>query len=366
MSVRKTVQFNRTRCLAAALAASCALSGSSLAQDTSEKIGTTKMGAYSFAGKIISNSAGRSLHCDHGYAQFQIPEKPRRLPIVFWHSASAIHWESTPDGREGFQSMFLRRGYPIYLIDVPRLGRAGNGCEEFTYKPALGADQAGFASRRIGSWNPPSAPEFNPGVQVPTTDPVWVDQVSRARYPEFGGNEAADREAGAVKVLLQKIGGGILVSHSGSGLPSFATAAKSTDVKAIISYEPSAFVFPKGQLPTPITNAADGAIISPGFEVSPEEFKNLLNIPLQLIYGDYIPEAPDASTAQPERRRITRAYAQSFVDLINSRGGNAQLVNLPKIGIKGNTHLLMTDLNNVQLADQLAMFLKEKGLDARP
>ena len=134
MSVRKTVQFNRTRCLAAALAASCALSGGSLAQDTSEKIVLTKMGAYSFAGKIISNSAGRSLHCDHGYAQFQIPEKPRQLPIVFWHSASAIHWESTPDGREGFQSMFLRRGYPIYLIDVPRLGRAGNGCEEFTYK----------------------------------------------------------------------------------------------------------------------------------------------------------------------------------------------------------------------------------------
>ena len=235
MSVRKTVQFNRTRCLAAALAASCALSGSSLAQDTARSLLLQRWGAYSFAGKIISNSAGRSLHCDHGYAQFQIPEKPRRLPIVFWHSASAIHWEATPDGREGFQSMFLRRGYPIFLIDVPRLGRAGNGCEEFTYKPALGADQAGFASRRIGSWKS----TFRAGVQSGSAgadhrSSLGGSGITRA-LPRVWRNQAADREAGAVKVLLQKIGGGILVSHSGSGLPSFATAAKSTDVKAIIS-----------------------------------------------------------------------------------------------------------------------------------
>jgi hypothetical protein len=59
-------------------------------------------------------------------------------------------------------------------------------------------------------------------------------------------------------------------------------------------------------------------------------------------------------------------YGQAFVDLINSMGGNAQLVHLPKIVIKGNTHLLMLDLNNVQIADQLSLFLKEKGLDARP
>jgi hypothetical protein len=58
-------------------------------------------------------------------------------------------------------------------------------------------------------------------------------------------------------------------------------------------------------------------------------------------------------------------YGQAFVDLVNRMGGNAQLLHLPKIGIKGNTHLLMLDLNNVQIADQLSLFLRDKGLDGR-
>jgi hypothetical protein len=39
------------------------------------------------------------------------------------------------------------------------------------------------------------------------------------------------------------------------------------------------------------------------------------------------------------------------------------LVELPKIGIRGNTHFLFAELNNVQLADLLSEWLKEKGLD---
>jgi len=350
------------RTLAIAFAAMLVSAGSASAEDP---IVLTKMGAFAFAGKTINDNADKSLHCDHGYAQFQIPQNPRKLPIVFWHSASTVTWESTPDGRDGFQSIFLRRGFPIYIIDLPRQGRAGNGCEELLYKPAIGRDQATFSGWRFGNWKPPAAPEFFPGVQVPTDDPAWLDQVLRARYPESAGDDAVDRESSSVQELLRKIGGGIIVTHSGSGISGWATGTKSADVKAIVSYEPSQFVFPKGQLPSPITNSADGAVIDPGIEVPMEEFRNLTKIPLQLIYGDYVPDEP-GPLAAPERRRITKVYGQAFVDLINSMGGNAQLVHLPKIGIKGNTHLLMLDLNNVQIADQLSLFLKEKGLDARP
>jgi hypothetical protein len=94
------------------------------------------------------------------------------------------------------------------------------------------------------------------------------------------------------------------------------------------------------------------------------QFRNLTKVPLQLVYGDYLPDAPGPFPA-PERRRITMMYGQAFVDLVNRMGGNAQLLHLPKIGIKGNTHLLMLDLNNVQIADQLSLFLRDKGLDGR-
>jgi hypothetical protein len=48
---------------------------------------------------------------------------------------------------------------------------------------------------------------------------------------------------------------------------------------------------------------------------------------------------------------------------LNRHGGDVTLVHLPEIGIRGNTHFPMSDLNNVQIADQLSKFLKEKGLD---
>jgi hypothetical protein len=38
-------------------------------------------------------------------------------------------------------------------------------------------------------------------------------------------------------------------------------------------------------------------------------------------------------------------------------------VHLPEIGIYGNTHFMFSDLNNVQIANLMAEFLKEKGLD---
>ena len=54
--------------------------------------------------------------------------------------------------------------------------------------------------------------------------------------------------------------------------------------------------------------------------------------------------------------------ARKFVETINRHGGNATLVELPKIGIHGNTHFLMQDLNNDELADLLNRWLQEQLL----
>ncbi|HML87639.1 MAG TPA: hypothetical protein PKA28_04250 [Methylomusa anaerophila] len=48
---------------------------------------------------------------------------------------------------------------------------------------------------------------------------------------------------------------------------------------------------------------------------------------------------------------------------VNRHGGDATVVHLPEIGIHGNTHFPFSDLNNVEIADELSKFLKEKGLD---
>jgi hypothetical protein len=54
-----------------------------------------------------------------------------------------------------------------------------------------------------------------------------------------------------------------------------------------------------------------------------------------------------------------------FVAAVNAHGGDAELVHLPTIGIRGNTHLPFSDLNNVRVADLLSEFLKKHRLDGR-
>jgi hypothetical protein len=46
-----------------------------------------------------------------------------------------------------------------------------------------------------------------------------------------------------------------------------------------------------------------------------------------------------------------------FVEQVNAAGGDAQMMYLPKMGIKGNSHMLMQDKNNLQLADLIISWI---------
>jgi len=55
--------------------------------------------------------------------------------------------------------------------------------------------------------------------------------------------------------------------------------------------------------------------------------------------------------------------ARLWRDTVNRHGRDVTVVHLPEIGIKGNTHFLMSGLNNVQIADLVSKFLADKQLD---
>ena len=109
---------------------------------------------------------GQTLHGDHAYVSYQIPVKARKNPFVFLHGAgqSAKTWETTPDGREGFSTLFLRRGFSTYLIDQPRRGRAGRSTVDETIK-ATTDDQFWFENFRMGVW-----PDYYDGSQFPQSE----------------------------------------------------------------------------------------------------------------------------------------------------------------------------------------------------
>lgn len=53
----------------------------------------------------------------------------------------------------------------------------------------------------------------------------------------------------------------------------------------------------------------------------------------------------------------------ALVQLGNARGGKAELLNLPAQGLRGNTHIPLTDRNNRDVADLLAKFLHANGFN---
>lgn len=85
-------------------------------------------------------------------------------------------------------------------------------------------------------------------------------------------------------------------------------------------------------------------------------------IPIVIYYGDFIAEKPDTAVG-PDKWRSEYEMAKQFVMTVNRHGGDATLVHLPDIGIKGNSHFLMAEKNNQEIAGILASWLQDKGLD---
>ncbi|MND20376.1 Alpha/beta hydrolase family protein [compost metagenome] len=297
---------------------------------------------------------GQTYHGDHAYAFYQIPVDARKLPIVMWHGAGQFSktWETTADGREGFQNIFLRRHYGVYLIDQPRRGGAGRSMVETTIKP-VPDEQLWFNQFRLGLW-----PNYFNGVQF-AQDAQTREQFFRAMTPNTGPFDMGVVSEG-VSALFDKIGPGILFTHSQGGGPGWLTAIKNDKVKAIVAFEPgSSFVFAEGEVPAPIPSAFDTV---QGAAVPMEQFMALTRIPILILYGDNIPEqAVDLPAQDSWRARLK--MARLWRDAVNRHGGDVRLIHLPEIGIQGNTHFPMSDLNNVRIADLVAQFLKDNQLD---
>ena len=329
-----------------------------------EPLQIQEQGSFLVGGKTISNPGkfdpykptpeGQTYSGDHAYVFYQVPVKPRKYPLILWHGFGQFSktWETTPDGREGYQNIFLRRRFSVYVIDQPRRGDAGRSMVEATIKPTPD-EQNWFGAFRIGIW-----PNYFPGVQF-SRDPQALDQYFRQMTPNIGTFDLeVVTDAGAE--LLKKTGPAILVTHSQGGGPGWVTAIKSANVRGIVAYEPgSNFVFPEGEVPPPQPSSS-GAVES--VAISAADFKKLTQIPIVIYYGDNIPKEPDAHPGQ-DGWRARMAMARLWRDAVNRQGGDVTVIHLPEIGIRGNTHFAFSDLNNLQIADLMSKFLSDKKLD---
>jgi hypothetical protein len=99
-------------------------------------------------------------------------------------------------------------------------------------------EQTWFEIFRLGVW-----PDFYPGVQF-SRDAGALDQFFRQMVSNTGPYDA-EVNVTAVAALFDKIGSGVLVTHSQSGALGWRAAIKNRNIKAVVSYEPGGdYVFP--------------------------------------------------------------------------------------------------------------------------
>ena len=301
-----------------------------------------------------TNFDGETLHGDHAYVFYQIPMNTKKNSIVFLHGygQSGKSWETTPDGRDGFQNIFLEKGYSIYIVDQPRRGRAGQTTVAHTIS-ARPDDQLWYNNFRIGQF-----PEIYDNVEFPK-DKESLEQFFRQMTPDTGTFNQQIIANAMVKVF-EKSGDGILVTHSAGGGPGWDTGINSNKVKGIIALEPGTFPFPKGKLPE--VEKTTSPFPAKGYEVSDEDFEKLMKIPMVVYFGDNIPtEITDNWGLDNWRIRVN--LAKKWAEIVKASGGDVEIILLPDKSIKGSTHFMMADLNNKEVANEMERWIKEKGLN---
>jgi hypothetical protein len=337
-------------------------------EDRRAPVTIEKQGSFFFGGRIITapgtydpgafpGNTGDTFIIDKGYVFFQTPPNARRYPLVMVHGGGQTGktWEDF-ENREGYQSIFLRRGWSVYIPDFMTRGKAGftsfTGPLGQLLGEQIGPDstifygfKTNFLAFRLGpSWPEGGDPEYYPNTQFPRT-PYALRQLAAQTVPFFELQEKQQSHAIGrnLAALVKKIGPAILITHSQSGVFGFLAATKSDpNVKAIIAYEGSG-IFPEGEAPP-------GGGLFPPITVPLADFEKLTRIPIQMVWGDNTTEEQLANN-------------RAFVEVVNSHGGDAELLLLPEAGLHGNTHFPFADLNNHEVADLLSQFLHRKGLD---
>src|SRR5262249_53622886 len=127
-ATERTSIARRSPIFAAAIALTAiALSASSSpASADDEPLVIAKQGNFYVGGKYVENKGDHPM-VGQIYVQFQIPQRQTHpYPIVLVHGGgqTGSGWISTPDGRDGWATYFLRKGYAVYVVDQVGRGRS--------------------------------------------------------------------------------------------------------------------------------------------------------------------------------------------------------------------------------------------------
>jgi pimeloyl-ACP methyl ester carboxylesterase len=297
--------------------------------------------AYPGASLATGPAAAGNITVNQMYVHYRIPAGPKGVPLVLVHGSNhtGMTYETTPDGREGWATWFVRQGYPVYVVDHSGRGRSGFNPTPINAVRDGGADPKSVPTLFIGTleraWSNfrfgPEYPKPFSNLQFPLEA---LDQYLAQLVPntettlEGGGANTVD----ALAALLDKIGPAVIMVHSQSGVYGLDVVRRRPDkVRALVSIE--------GGCET-LTQDDVG--------------KFFAKVPFTSVWGD---NSVGANSVNGDQRR---SGCQKAVSLINGGGGRATFLLLPDNGIPGNSHMMMMDKNNLQIAGLIRKWIGEQ------
>jgi pimeloyl-ACP methyl ester carboxylesterase len=279
-------------------------------------------------------AASGTVTVDQMYVRYQVPVAPTGRPLVLVHGCclTGKTWETTPDGRMGWDEYFVRHGHPTYVVDQAWRGRSAGSIADINKvrsgKAGVEALPTVFAAAHEGAWAifrfGAEYPQVFPGLRFPLAaqGEFWKQMV-----PDWlNALPTPNPTVPALSELAKRLEGAVLVSHSQSGIYPFQTAALSrAGIAGIVSIEPGA------------CPAATG-------DMAPYR-----GLPILVLWGDYVELAP--------RWTPRLKGCRDFAAAANAAGGRVEVAVLPEMGIRGNSHMLMQDDNSLEIADWLVGWL---------
>jgi len=295
----------------------------------------------STTGFLGSGINSGNITVDQMYVQYQIPEGAEaHVPVVMVHGCclSSKSYETTPDGRMGWNEYFLRKHRSVYLPD--QVSRARSGFDSTIYneiklgrRPPSDMPEMRTATHEIawlGFRFGPSAGKAFPDEQFPVEA---FEEFGKQVIPDLnGGLPAVNPTWTNLSGLAIKLKGAILMGHSESGFfPEQTALINPADIKAMITIETAC----------PALNS--------------EQIASLAKIPMLIVFGDHLGDVPSSPIKWQERFDT----CQQFVQQVKAAGGDATMMHLPKYGQFGNSHMLMQDKNSNQVADLILKWIDE-------
>lgn len=322
---------------------------------------------FFFVGGIYKGMPGKRYMDGQMFVEVYVPKKILHpYPLIFMHGAGQtnLNWLGTPDGRKGWADYFIEKGYVVYLAEQPARGRSAYHQEDGPTKYHSVEDIESRFAGRGGKWKTAELHTQWPDEGMKIGSEVF-DQFAASQVEFLASNKKSQEMVfAAAGELLEKTGPAILVTHSQAGAFGWKIGdAYPEFIKGIIALEPSG---PPFSVRLDSDQAENYALCDLPMNFVPE-VHSTSDFKLRLLSSDkpeerdgwvmdekHLYKLPGLGQVPVLLMTAEASYHTQYDHLVsyvlNQLGVRHDFVKLGEIGIHGNSHFMMIEKNNLEIA----------------